>query len=172
MKPKDDLKMLWSDFQENTTKYMPHVRSNHDFSDMTLAGDDLELFPAHRLILSAGSEFFETIMRKTGGQPVLYLRGVSREELEVILAFLYTGETRVHKLRLDSFLALARDLGVRGFAQKYGAGITQTESEVICEELDYVKTETQYLHKEYLDNDEDLNKLDGVGPVDNRPSTD
>ena len=118
MKPNDDLNMVWSEFQENTIKYLSYMRNNHDFCDVTLAGDDLELLPAHKVIISAGSDFFETIIRKTGGHPVLYLRGVSKGDLEVILAFLYTGETRVEKLRQDSFLALARDLGVRGFAQK------------------------------------------------------
>ena len=76
MKPKDDLQMVWSEFQETTAKYMSYVRGNHDFSDVTLIGDDLELLPAHRVIISAGSELFETILRKTGGQPhpTLYLR--------------------------------------------------------------------------------------------------
>ena len=143
MKPTDDLKMVWSDFQETTAQYMSDVRSNYEFSDVTLAGDDLELLPAHRVIISAGSEFFETILRKTGGKPhpVVYLRGVRREELEVMLAFLYTGETRVDKMRLDSFLALARDLGVRGFAQQDGNVTTQTESESIYVEITDIKIE-------------------------------
>ena len=65
---------------------MSYVRSNHDFSNVTLTVDDLELLPAHRVFISAGSKLFETILRKTGGHP--------------------------HPT-LDSFLALARDIGVR-----------------------------------------------------------
>ena len=48
----------------------------------------------------------------------MYLRGVGKEDLGDILTFLYTGETRVHKQRLDTFLTLARSLGVRGFGDK------------------------------------------------------
>ena len=79
-----------------------------------------------------------------GGQinPLIYLRGVSKEELEVILTFLYTGETRVERIRLDSFLALARDLGVRGFAQQDGTVITQTDSESIYKEIQDIKIDT------------------------------
>ena len=145
MKPIDDLQMVWSDFQETTNKYISNMGSNHDFSDVTLACDDLELFQAHKVIISAGSQFFETILRKTGGQtqPLVYLRGVSKAELEGVLAFLYTGQTRVSKLGLDSFLALARDLGVRGFAQQDGNGITQTEFDTIHDDAQTIKTEVQ-----------------------------
>ena len=150
MKPIDDLQMVWSDFQETTNKNISNMGSNYDFSDVTLACDDLELFPAHKVIISAGSQFFETILRKTGGQtqPLVYLRGVSKAELEGVLAFLYTGQTRVSKLRLDSFLALARDLGVRGFAQQDGNGITHTEFDTIYEDAPIIKTEVQSSHHE------------------------
>ena len=40
------------------------------------------------------------------------------------------------KLKLDSFLALARDLGVRGFAQQEGTVFIKTESESIYENKD------------------------------------
>ena len=159
MNQMDDLQMVWSDFQKSRNKHMSNVRNNHNFSDVTLVGDDLELVPAHRVIISAGSDFFDTILNKTGrmhssfsyisqillgGQtnPLIYLRGVSKEELEVILTFLYTGETRVDRIRLDSFLALARDLGVRGFAQQDGTVITQTESESIYKDIQDIKRDT------------------------------
>ena len=57
--------MVWSDFDKSTNKYMSYMRSNHNFSDVTLAGDDLELVPGHMVIISAGSDLFETILRKT-----------------------------------------------------------------------------------------------------------
>ena len=49
---------------------------------------------------------------------MVYLRGAGKDDLGDILTFLYTGETRVHKQRLDTFLTLARSLGVRGFGDK------------------------------------------------------
>ena len=33
------------------------------------------------------------------------------------MSFLYKGETSVQKIHLDSFLALARELGIRGFSE-------------------------------------------------------
>ena len=49
--------------------------------------------------------------------PYLYLRGMKKKHLEAILGFLYKGETSVHKTNLDSFLALDRELWVRGFCE-------------------------------------------------------
>ena len=66
MKLKDDLQIVWSEFQTNTARFISCVQENHDFSDVTLACDDDELVQAHRVIISAGSSFFETIFRKTG----------------------------------------------------------------------------------------------------------
>ena len=66
MKSKDDLQMVWSEFLTNTVKSLSSIQVTHDFSDVTLACDNAELVQAHRFILSAGSSFFETILRKTG----------------------------------------------------------------------------------------------------------
>ena len=119
MKPKESLQMVWSEFQASTSSFLASIHSNHDFSDVTLACDDDDVFPAHRVILSAGSSFFENVLRKSGGypHPYIYLRGMQKEHLEAILGFLYKGETSVQKINLDSFLALARELGVRGFCE-------------------------------------------------------
>ena len=129
--------MIWSKFQSNTARFLSTVQKTHEFSDVTLVCDNAELVPAHRVIISAGSSFFETILRKTGfhPQPLVYLKGVSQEDLVDILTFLYTGETRVHKQGLDTFLALARSLGVRGFGDKEeGVEITQKGEEEALEE--------------------------------------
>ena len=120
MSSKEEIQLVIHDFPGTTTKFMTEFQNNSDFADVTLACDDFELVPAHKVILSAGSIFFRTVLKKlvSSYQPLLYLRGVSRDELEVILTFLYTGQTRVHNQGLDSFLILARDLGISGFSGK------------------------------------------------------
>ena len=37
MKLKDDLQIVWSEFQTNTARFISCVQENHDFSDVTLA---------------------------------------------------------------------------------------------------------------------------------------
>ena len=66
MKLKDDLQIVCSEFQTNTTKFLLSVKETHDFSDVTLVCDDAEPIQAHRVIISAGSSFFETVLRQTG----------------------------------------------------------------------------------------------------------
>ena len=136
MNPKSEIQMIIRDFPAKTTQFMSDIQKNPEFADVTLACDDYQLVPAHKMILSAGSTFFQAVLRKLGGssQPLVYLRGVAREELEVILALLYTGQTRVSKQGLDSFLLLARDLGISGFTGQ------QEEEEDNMEQTNIVDT--------------------------------
>ena len=116
----NSIKLSWGEFQICTTSFLSKVKYSEDFSDVTLACDNEELLNAHRLILSAGSSFFESVLQKTGGQtnPLLYIRGVQIEQLKAVMDFLYLGVASVRKQQLDEFLALARDLGVRGLAEE------------------------------------------------------
>ena len=123
MKQKEFLQMVWSEFQNRTTNFLSDILTNHDFSDVSLACEDGEILPAHRVVICAGSIWFQQVLRgiaEGGGhpQPLIFLKGVKREQLEAILDFLYKGETRIQKHSLDSFLQLGRDLGVRGLAQE------------------------------------------------------
>ena len=46
--------------------------------------------------------------------PLIYMRGLNSENLSAILDFLYRGETNVLQENLDSFLALAEELRLKG----------------------------------------------------------
>ena len=115
----ENIKLVWSEFQKSTSSFLSCLRESNDFTDVTLLCEDSDLLQAHRVVLSAGSSFFENVFKAAGASPhpFLYLRGVSRVEMEAVVNFLYRGETSVPRQQLDSFLALARDLGVRGFAE-------------------------------------------------------
>ena len=119
MEAKDSVQMTWSDFQKATINFFGKAQRSGDFADVTLACEDGDLIPAHRVILSAGSSFFEAVFKKIGKSqsisPLLFLRGVEEEDLGHILTFLYTGEVNVLKAKLEQFLGVAKDLGVRGF---------------------------------------------------------
>ena len=119
MDAKDSVQMSWSDFQKATINFLGKAQKSGDFTDVTLVCDDGELILAHKIILSAGSSFFESVFKKIGNSqsnPLLvYLRGVEKEEMGPLLTFLYTGEVSVLKTKLEKFLGVAKDLGVRGF---------------------------------------------------------
>ena len=86
--------------------------------DVTLAFDDNQL-QAHKVILSACSPFFRSVLKKNPHQhPLLYLKGVKYEDILSVLNFMYHGEVNVAQEELNSFLAVAEDLQVKGLTQK------------------------------------------------------
>merc|ERR1712106_1055979 len=81
-------------------------------------GDQMQ---AHKLILSACSPFFRTILRRNRHEhPLLYLKGVKYADLVSVLNFMYHGEVNVAQEELNSFLAVAEDLKVKGLTQSSG----------------------------------------------------
>merc|ERR1712142_99641 len=67
---------------------------------------------------SACSPFFRNVLRRNPHQhPLLYLKGVSYNELLSVLNFMYMGEVNVAQEELNSFLSVAEDLRVKGLTQ-------------------------------------------------------
>ncbi len=94
------------------------LRQEKDFFDVTLTCDDDQQLEAHKVILSACSPFFRNILRRNPHQhPLLYLKGVKYTDLQSVLNFMYHGEVNVAQEELNSFLAVAEDLRVKGLTQ-------------------------------------------------------
>jgi len=109
--------LRWNDFENNISKAFGELRDDKDFFDVTLACDDNQL-QAHKVILSACSPFFRSILKKNPHQhPLLYLKGVKYEDIVSVLNFMYHGEVNVAQEELNSFLAVAEDLQVKGLTQ-------------------------------------------------------
>ena len=49
-------------------------------------------------------------------QPLIYLRGIKYEDLQSILDFMYFGEVNIAQEKLNSFLAVAEELRVKGLS--------------------------------------------------------
>ena len=93
------------------------MRDDKDFFDVTLACNGNQL-QAHKVILSACSPFFRSILKKNPyPHPLLYLKGVQYEEIQSVLTFMYHGEVNVAQEDLNTFLAVAEDLEVKGLTQ-------------------------------------------------------
>ena len=109
--------LRWNDFESNISVAFRELRDDKDFFDVTLACDD-EQIQAHKVILSACSPFFRSILRKNPHtHPLLYLRGVKFSDLQSVLNFMYHGEVNVAQEELNSFLAVAEELRVKGLTQ-------------------------------------------------------
>jgi len=109
--------LRWNDFESNISSSFSELREDKDFFDVTLSCDD-EQIQAHKLIISACSPFFRNVLRRNPHQnPLIYLKGVRFTDLQAILNFMYHGEVNVAQEDLNSFLAVAEDLKVKGLTQ-------------------------------------------------------
>ena len=111
----EKLCLQWNDFQNNVKSAFGSLRKSHDFVDVTLASEDGQQIQAHRVILAASSPFFQTILQKNKHtHPLIYMRGVRSDTLTALVDFLYYGEANVYQEDLDTFLAIAEELQLKG----------------------------------------------------------
>jgi len=121
--------LRWNDFESNISVAFRELREEKDFFDVTLACDDSQV-QAHKVILSACSPFFRNILRRNPHQhPLLYLKGVKYKELLSVLNFMYQGEVNVAQEELNSFLAVAEDLRVKGLTQNNSGTSSSSNTE-------------------------------------------
>ena len=119
--------LRWNDFESNISSSFSELRDDKDFFDVTLACDD-EQIQAHKLIISACSPFFRNVLRRNPHQnPLLYLKGVRFTDLQAVLNFMYHGEVNVAQKNLNSFLAVADDLKVKGLTQNQASASSNTD---------------------------------------------
>ena len=121
----DKFCLRWNEFDKTVSQSFASLREENHFFDCTLVTDDIEEsldnLRAHKVILSACSEFFNDILTKKSvcahPNPLIYLNGISSRELRHVLDFMYLGEVSVDKEGLDKFLEAAETLKVRGLAR-------------------------------------------------------
>jgi len=109
--------LKWNDFEHNVSSAFNDIREEKDFFDVTLVCENNQV-QAHKVIIAACSPFFKTILRRNPHQhPLLYMKGVLYDDLVSVLNFMYKGEVNVAQEQLNSFLAVAEDLQVKGLTQ-------------------------------------------------------
>ena len=142
MAPADEkLCLQWNDFKENVISAFGDLRQNKEFTDVTLACEDGQQVEAHKVVLVASSPFFLNILKKNKHpHPLIYLRGVGSENLLAIVDFLYHGQANVYQENLDSFLALAEELELKGLRGKTTEKVPEEYPEPKTQQL---KTESQ-----------------------------
>ena len=115
----EKLCLQWNGFQENIISAFGNLREDNNFSDVTLACEDGQQVEAHKVVLAASSPFFQKLLgRNKHPHPLIYMRGMKSEDLLAIVDFLYHGEANVFQEHLDSFLAVAEELQLKGLMGK------------------------------------------------------
>jgi len=111
----EKLCLKWNEFQENTISAFGTLRHDKEFADVTLACEDGQQVEAHKVILASSSPFFLNLLKRNKHpHPLIYMRGLKSEDLVAMVDFLYYGEANVFQENLDSFLAAAEELQLKG----------------------------------------------------------
>ena len=97
--------LKWSDFQSNVSNSFGLLRNEDYLFDVTIVTDDNEQVSAHKLVLSACSEYFKNIFQKNKhSNPILCLEGVSSKDVRNVMDYMYNGEVQIYQEDLDRFL--------------------------------------------------------------------
>merc|ERR1712189_133900 len=115
-------------------KEMLHdMMSSNELTDVTLVSEDKKHFKAHKVVLSACSLVFKSIISDSiMSNSIIYLRGIQSHEIESILQFMYLGEATFYQERMNEFLDVAKSLQVK-----------EISKDVEIRETDDIVVETQ-----------------------------
>ena len=109
----EKLCLKWNDFQENLNSSFGVLRNDQDFADVTLVCEDGSQITTHKVILASSSPFFMEMLKRNK-HPIIYMRGLKAEDLVDMVDFVNYGKANVDQERLDVFLGLAEEFGLRG----------------------------------------------------------
>ena len=111
----EEFHVEWNDFQANASKAFGLFRNESYLHDVTLVSSDRKHVSAHKLVLSASSEYFKDIFQQTKhGQPILCLEGVNSKELENVLDYIYEGQVKINQEELESFMEISQRFQLEG----------------------------------------------------------
>ena len=150
--------LKWNDFHSNVSKSFGLFRNEEYLHDVTLVSDDHNKVAAHKLVLSASSEYFRDIFKNNQDRSylLLCLDGINSEDLKNIMDYIYDGEVQIYQENIDRFLAVAQKLKLEGLIGNQKEEIVETEttmddsmtpldelSENLASELDPNSTKTK-----------------------------
>ena len=127
----DKFCLKWNDFEQNIASSYSDLRKEADFSDVTLVCEGDQHIEAHRVILTACSPFFSTVLKRNKhSHPMIYMRGITTKDLSAIVDFIYHGEANIKQEGLEGFLALAEELQLKGLtsSEKHKTELDQVTS--------------------------------------------
>ena len=129
--------LRWNEFDSNVSEFFSRVRKDQRFADVTLATDDGQHIQAHKIILSAGSHFFNNMYTKSNHSNMLvYLKGISSGHLEQVIEFIYKGEVSIAQEEIKNFIETGKDLQIKGLeGELTGKGSTKDGENKYVESL-------------------------------------
>eukprot|EP00090_Calanus_glacialis_P030594 TRINITY_DN49481_c0_g1_i1.p1 TRINITY_DN49481_c0_g1~~TRINITY_DN49481_c0_g1_i1.p1 ORF type:complete len:330 (+),score=63.22 TRINITY_DN49481_c0_g1_i1:73-1062(+) len=110
-----DYSLVWNEFMNFTIETFKYLLQDMNFSDVTLVCENGKQIDAHKAVLASCSSFFRQILvNNPHSKPLIILQGISYQNLDSIIKFMYLGQAQIPQADLKSFLAASKLLKVKG----------------------------------------------------------
>lgn len=117
--------LRWNNHMNNLLHIFMEQLTGENLVDVTISCEG-KFIKAHKMVLSACSPYFQELFKiHEVSHPVIIMNGVKFVDVKQIIEFMYQGEVKVLEAELDSFLAVAETLQVKGLSNvrsKYQKG--------------------------------------------------
>ena len=121
----------WHTYSDHLKDMLHNMMSSNELTDVTLVSEDKKHFKAHRVVLSASSSVFKSIISDNIlSSPIIYLRGIQSFEIDSILQFIYLGEATIYQERMNEFLSTAKSLEIKEIGKDFEIHGNVADSEV------------------------------------------
>ncbi|XP_065584955.1 protein bric-a-brac 1-like isoform X14 [Artemia franciscana] len=108
--------LKWNNYLDVFHGTFVSLLNSEHFTDVTLSCDSQSI-KCHRLVLSACSSYFETLLLGIShSHPIIILKDVKFHDMQALVKFMYTGEVTVAQPQINSLIKVADMLKVKGLA--------------------------------------------------------
>ncbi|KAF2898782.1 hypothetical protein ILUMI_07395 [Ignelater luminosus] len=115
MTPNNALHLVWDNHLENVSSLFQILYQDNKLVDVTIVCRD-GVLRAHKLILSACSPYFERIFHENPCKhPVVIVRGVHYQEMQMLLQYIYKGYIDIPASFLNNLICIASEFEIKGF---------------------------------------------------------
>merc|ERR1719312_1338505 len=114
----NEFNLNWDTFNDHLREMFKEMLNGKEYANVILVGEDKIQFKAHKIVLSACSQVFRSMISvdSLGNlTPLIYLRGIKSNEIKSILEFIYLGQATVNQDRVNEFLNVAKGLEIKNF---------------------------------------------------------
>ena len=154
----EKLGFAMTSYFDHSKVLMSKLLSTGELSDVTIVSDDQVRIKAHKFMLMYYSSVFQNLFAsdetRHSSDSILYLRGITYEELKPILEFIYNGQVVCHQKRIPIFLKVAKDLKIKEMNESLSEdkeGNLEVEVETNKENNEHFDTEIENKGINYAD---------------------
>ena len=99
----------WKAFEPTINNAFQNLYTDESLTDVTLASEGNKQVLAHKVVISSCSSFFKNILgMNRNSHPLIYLQGVSYDDIVLLKRFMYLGKASVAEENVNSFVTLSK----------------------------------------------------------------